>query len=52
MTSQGDLPVTFHKSAVRFDVAESDYLLLQSLGIATANSFAFRVPKADDLETF
>eukprot|EP00434_Breviolum_minutum_P009285 symbB.v1.2.008182.t1/scaffold450.1/size202773/1 len=47
-----DLPVTFHKSAVRFDVAESDYLLLQSLGIATANSFAFRVPKADDLETF
>ena len=51
MTSQGDLPVTFHKSAVRFDVAESDYLLLQSLGIATANSFAFRVPKADDLET-
>ena len=31
---------------------ESDYSLLQSLGIATANSFAFRVPKADDLETF
>lgn len=52
MASQGDLAVTFKRAAVRFRVAESDYLLLGSLGIASANSFAFRVPKSEDLEGF
>ena len=40
------------RAAVRFDVAESDYFLLQHHGIATLNSFAFKVPKSEDLEVF
>eukprot|EP00435_Cladocopium_sp_Y103_P050750 s1825_g15.t1 len=52
MASQGDLAVTFLRAAVRFGVSESDYLLLNSLGIASANSLAFRVPKSEDLESF
>ena len=35
MSTLGSQPVAFKKAAVRFDVAESDYLLLGSMGIAT-----------------
>eukprot|EP00435_Cladocopium_sp_Y103_P072161 s30_g39.t1 len=49
---QGDIPTNLMRAAVRFDVAESDYLLLQHHGIATLNSFAFKIPKSEDLEVF
>lgn len=52
MTSQGDLPVTLLRAATRFDVAESDFLMLQSLGFSSLNSIAFKLPKAEDLERF
>eukprot|EP00435_Cladocopium_sp_Y103_P011387 s2629_g3.t1 len=52
MTSQGDLPATLLRAAVRFDVAESDFLLLQHLGFHSLNSLAFKLPKSEDLERF
>ena len=50
MTTQGDLPATLLRAAVRFDVAESDFLLLQHLGFHSLNSIAFKLPKSEDLE--
>lgn len=50
MTSQGDLPLAFKRAAIRFDVAESDYLTLQVLGIITLNGFAYKIPKSEELE--
>eukprot|EP00435_Cladocopium_sp_Y103_P044368 s1234_g12.t1 len=47
-----DLPVTLLRAAARFDVAESDFLLLQQLGFSSLNAIAFKLPKADDLEKF
>ena len=52
MTSQGDLPVTLLRAATRFDVAESDFLMFQSLGFSSLNSIAFKLPKSEDLEKF
>ena len=52
MTTQGDLPATLMRAAVRFDVAESDFLLLQHLGFHSLNSLAFKLPKSEDLERF
>ena len=51
MTTQGDLPATL-RAAVRFDVAESDFLLLQHLGFHSLNSLAYKLPKSEDLERF
>ena len=44
--------MAFKKAAVRFGVAESDYLLLKSMRIATFEQLAYRITKADDLEGF
>ena len=52
MTSQGDLPATLMRAAVQFDVAESDFLLLQHYGMHSLNAMAFKLPKAEDLEVF
>ena len=52
MTSQGDIPVMLMRAAVRFDVAESNYLLLQHYGVYSLNSLAFKIPKSEDMETF
>ena len=52
MTSQGGLPVAFVKAAVRFNVSESDFLLLGTHGIATFEALAYRIIKADDMEVF
>ena len=52
MTSQGGLPVAFVKAAVRFNVSESDFLLLGTHGIATFEALAYRLIKADDMEFF
>ena len=40
----------FSKLAADADVSESDFLVLQSLGIRTASDMAYRFPRADDLE--
>ena len=50
MATQATLASAFTKAAIRFNVAESDYLLLGSLGVATFESLAYRVPKSEDLE--
>ena len=52
MTNQGDLPVAFQRAAVRFDVAESDYLLLHHYNMLSLSSMAYKLPKAEDLENF
>eukprot|EP00434_Breviolum_minutum_P028493 symbB.v1.2.025208.t1/scaffold2437.1/size79084/5 len=49
---QGDLPITFKRAAIRFDVAESDFFLLGLYGVATLNGLAFKIPKSEDLEVF
>ena len=52
MTSQGDIPASLRRAAIRFDVTESDFLVMQSHGIHSLNSLAFKLPKAEDLEAF
>ena len=52
MSSQGNVPVAFLKAAARGGVAESDFLLLGSLGIHTFEGFGFRLPRSEDLEEF
>ena len=52
MTNQGDLPVAFQRAAVRFDVTESDYLLLHHYNMFSLSSMAYKLPKAEDLEGF
>ena len=50
--SQANNPTAFTRSAVQFNVSESDFFLLESLGITTYDAFALRVPSKDDLEEF
>lgn len=46
MATQATLASAFTKAAIRFNVAESDYLLLGAMGVG----LAYRVPKSEDLE--
>lgn len=50
MATQATLASAFTKAAIRFNVAESDYLLLGSMGVANFESLAYRIPKSEDLE--
>lgn len=52
MTTQATLPSSFTKAAVKFNVAESDYLVMTSQGITTFESFTYRLPKSESLEEF
>ena len=52
MASQSNSKIAFGKAAAKFEVHESDYLLMASLGISTHEQLAFRFPKADDFESF
>ena len=52
MASQSNSKSAFGKAAAKFEVHESDYLLLVSLGISTHEQLAFRFPKSDDFEAF
>lgn len=52
MASQSNSKIAFGKAAAKFEVHESDYLLMASMGIATHEQLAFRFPKAEDFETF
>ena len=44
--------MAFQRAAVRFDVTESDYLLLQHYNMHSLSSMAYKLPKAEDLENF
>lgn len=50
--SQASIPAAFQRSAAQFGVAESDYLVLTSLGIHSYESFALRVHSKESLEEF
>eukprot|EP00435_Cladocopium_sp_Y103_P068081 s364_g31.t1 len=50
--SQSRNEVAFTKSAAQFGVAESDYLILESMKISSYEGFALRVPSKEDLEDF
>ncbi len=52
MSTQGSSKLAFGKAASKLDVAESDYLVLTTLGINTFSTLAFRFPKAEDWESF
>lgn len=52
MTTNASLPSAFLKAAVKFNVAESDFLLMESSGINTFESLTYRMPKAENLEEF
>lgn len=50
--SQAGLPAAFRRSAAECGVAESDYLLLGSVGILSFEAFALRISSKEDLEEF
>ena len=50
MATQATLTSAFTKAAIRFNVAESDFLVLGTQGIASFEALAYRVPKQEDLE--
>jgi len=50
--SRASIPAAFQRSAAQFGVAESDYLVLTSLGIHSYESFALRVHSKESLEEF
>ena len=52
MSTQGSSKLAFGKAASKLDVAESDYLVLTTMGINTFSTLAFRFPKAEDWESF
>lgn len=52
MSTQGSSKLAFGKAASKLDVAESDYLVLTTMGINTFSALAFRFPKAEDWEAF
>ena len=52
MTTQATLTSSFTRAAIKFQVAESDYLVLCSQKVDTFEAMAYRMPKSDDLEDF
>eukprot|EP00435_Cladocopium_sp_Y103_P029484 s4096_g7.t1 len=50
--SEASIPAAFQRSAAQFGVAESDYLILSSLGIHSYESFALRIHSKEALEEF
>ena len=50
--SQARIPAAFRRSAAQFGVAESDFLVLTSLGIHSYESFALRIHAKESLEEF
>ena len=52
MTTQATLASSFTKAAVKFNVAESDYLVMKAQGITTFESLTYRLPKSESLEEF
>ena len=50
--SQAGLPAAFRRAAAQCGLAESDFLLLGSVGIFSFEAFALRVSSKEDLEEF
>ena len=44
--------MAFGKAAAKFNVAESDYLVMASSKIGTFSELAFRFPRAEDFESY
>ena len=52
MSTQGSSKLAFGKAAAKFNVAESDYLVMSSSNIGTFSELAFRFPRAEDFESY
>ena len=52
MTSPGKLRGVFEQAAIKFDCAESDFLILLSEQIHCYEDLFFRMPRAEDFEEF
>ena len=52
MSTQGSSQLAFGKAAAKFNVAESDYLVMASSKISTFSELAFRFPRAEDFESY
>ena len=52
MSTNATLPVAFTKAAIKFSVAESDFLLCNARKITTFEALGYRFPKAEDFEEF
>lgn len=52
MSTQGSSQLAFGKAAAKFNVAESDYLVMASTKIGTFSELAFRFPRAEDFESY
>ena len=50
--SQSQLESAFEAAAVRFNVAESDYLVLRKSGVKCLEDIHYRLPTKDDLERY
>ena len=50
--SQSRLESAFESGAVKFNLAESDYLVLRSDGFACYENLYYRLPTRDDLERY
>ena len=52
MSTQGSSQLAFGKAAAKFNVAESDYLVMASSKIGSFSELAFRFPRAEDFESY
>ena len=52
MSTQGSSQLAFGKAAAKFNVAESDYLVMASSKIGTFSELAFRFPRSEDFESY
>ena len=50
--AQSQLETAFEAAAVKFNVAESDYLVLRKVGIKCLEDLHYRLPTKEDLERF
>ncbi len=52
MSTQGSSQLAFGKAAAKFNVAESDYLVMASSKIGTFSELAFRFPRSEVFESY
>ena len=52
MTTHATLSKAFTRAAIKFMVAESDFLVMSQLGVDNFESMTYRMPKSEDLDDF
>lgn len=52
MTTHATLSNAFTRAAIKFMVAESDFLVMTHLGVDNFESMTYRLPKSEDLDDF